>query len=149
MASGSLSATTTGENIIILGLVVQILFFSGFVIVSAVLHYRIWRFPTARSLDPDSSWRISLWSLYFGSILIWVRCVFRLAEYIQGNDGYLISHEAYLYIFDALLIFGVAVIYAFIHPSRIAAEIRGPGAKVVDKGIFVRSTWSRHYPSST
>jgi len=144
MASGSLSAVHTGEKIIILGLVIQILFFSGFVVVSAVFHYRMWRFPTPKSLDTDSSWRISLWSLYFGSVLIWVRCVFRLVEYAQGNSGYLISHEVFLYIFDALLIFGTTIIFAYVHPSNINAEIRGPGAKIVDKGIFVRSTWSQH-----
>lgn len=55
---------------------------------------------------------------------------------LTGNDGYLISHEAFLYIFDALLMFFVMVIFAVVHPSEINAELRGPGARRIEKGIF-------------
>jgi hypothetical protein len=55
---------------------------------------------------------------------------------LLGNDGYLISHEVYLYIFDALLMFFVMVLFAIVHPSEINAELRGPGAKKIEKGIF-------------
>lgn len=84
MASGSLSAMTTGENVIIGGLVVQILFFSCFVVVAGVFHARLLRVPTTKSMQVDGLWRSSLYSLYAGSVLIWVRCVFRLIEYAQG-----------------------------------------------------------------
>ena len=84
MASGSLSAMTTGENVIIGGLVVQILFFSCFVVVAGVFHARLLRIPTAKSKQVESLWRSSMYSLYAGSILIWIRCVFRLIEYAQG-----------------------------------------------------------------
>ena len=45
--------------------------------------------------------------LYVASGLIFVRSLFRLIEYIEGNDGVLLSSEVYLYIFDALLMLGV------------------------------------------
>lgn len=54
----------------------------------------------------------------------------------SGNDGYLISHEAYLYIFDALLMFIVMLIFAVVHPSEVNAQLRGPGAKKLERGIF-------------
>ena len=113
------------------------------------------RVPTGKSMQVHNLWQKSLYSLYAGSLLIWIRCVFRLIEYAQGmekiniyrcslstdrkllgNDGYLISHEVYLYIFDALLMFFVMVIFAIVHPSEINAELRGPGAKRIGKGIF-------------
>lgn len=53
-----------------------------------------------------------------------------------GNDGYLISHEVYLYVFDAMLMFLVMVIFAIVHPSEINAQLRGPGAKRIGKGVF-------------
>lgn len=59
---------------------------------------------------------------------------------IAGNDGYLISHEVFLYIFDALLMFLVMVIFAVVHPSEINAQLRGPGAKRIEKGVFAYST---------
>jgi hypothetical protein len=136
MTSGSASGLATGENVTIGGLVVQILFFTGFVVVAGVFHRRLLREPTAKSLTIDHQWRRTLYSLYAGSLLIWIRCVFRLIEYAQGNDGYVISHEAFLYIFDAALMFGVMVLLALVHPSGITAQLRGPGAKKVERGIF-------------
>jgi hypothetical protein len=50
--------------------------------------------------------------LYIISVLIMVRSVFRVVEYIMGNDGYLLSHGWTLYIFDAALMLGVVVLFA-------------------------------------
>lgn len=136
MASGSGNSMETGENVIIAGLVVQILFFSCFVVTAGVLHYRLQQAPTIKSISTDSLWRKSLYSLYAGSILIWIRCVFRLIEYAQGNAGYLISHEVFLYIFDATLMFAVMILFAIMHPSELNAQIQGPGAKKLGKVLF-------------
>lgn len=84
MASGSLDAVHTGEKIIIGGLVVQILFFTCFVVTAGIFHARLVRVPTGKSMQVYQLWQRSLYSLYAGSVLIWVRCVFRLIEYAQG-----------------------------------------------------------------
>jgi hypothetical protein len=86
MASGSLDAMTLGENIIIGGLVVQILFFTCFVVTAGIFHARLVRVPTGKSMQVYQLWQRSLYSLYAGSVLIWVRCVFRLIEYAQGME---------------------------------------------------------------
>lgn len=140
MASGTESTMTLGENIIITGLVVQIFFFTCFVITAGLFHYRMKCCPTAKSIETSSLWKRSIHSLYVGSVLIWVRCVFRLIEYAQGNDGYLMSHEVFLYVFDATLMCGVMVLFAVVHPSEINARLHGPGWKVVENGIFLHST---------
>lgn len=87
MASGSLESMELGEKVIIGGLVVQILFFSGFVVVAGLFHARLVRVPTSKSMQTEGLWRSSLLSLYAGSVLIWIRCVFRLIEYAQGNNS--------------------------------------------------------------
>jgi hypothetical protein len=87
MASGTISAMHLGENVIIGGLVVQILFFSCFVIVAGIWHWRILRVPTGKSMETEGLWKRSIYSLYAGSVLIWIRCVFRLIEYAQGMCG--------------------------------------------------------------
>lgn len=57
-------------------------------------------------------------------------------EFSPGNDGYIISHEAYLYIFDALLMFMVMLIFAIVHPSEINAQLIGPSAKRMERVFF-------------
>lgn len=55
-----------------------------------------------------------------------VRSMFRLIEYIQGNNGFLLHHEAFLYVFDALLMFITMVIFNVIHPHEIGQLLRQP-----------------------
>lgn len=131
MSSGSLKAITTGERIIIGGLVVQLLFFGCFVVTSATFHVRISRRPTSKILDDSLAWERQLYVLYGTSGLILVRSVFRLIEYAQGNDGYLISHEVYLYVFDSVLMLATMVVLTWIHPSEITAHLRGSNGKAV------------------
>lgn len=119
MASGTVSALSTGEHIIIGGLVVQLLFFCCFVVTSAVFHVRISRAPTTKILAHSIPWERQLYVLYGASLLILVRSIFRLIEYAQGNDGYLISHEVFLYIFDSTLMVATMVLLALAHPSEI------------------------------
>lgn len=64
-------------------------------------------------------------ALYLGSFLIMVRSVFRAVEYLQGFNGYLLRHEAYLYLFDAVLMFLVMILFNWIHPAEIAAILSG------------------------
>ena len=60
-----------------------------------------------------------------------------------GNDGYLISHEVFLYVFDALLMLLVSVLFAIVHPSEINAQLHGPGSKRIEKVVLTHSTVQR------
>ncbi|KAF4547296.1 RTA1-like protein 2 [Elsinoe fawcettii] len=64
-------------------------------------------------------WQRHMYVLYLTSALIMLRSVFRVIEYLQGNKGYLLRHEMFLYILDALLMFFVMVVFNWIHPSEI------------------------------
>lgn len=130
MASGTISAMKTGEHITIGGLCVQLVFFTFFLITSVVFHLRIRSRPTQQTLKTRKdhvlrithTWESVLWALYIASILILVRSIFRLIEYAQGNDGYLISHEVFMYVFDAVLMFFAMVAMNVLHPSVILSS---------------------------
>ncbi|KAH0419615.1 hypothetical protein CcaCcLH18_14348 [Colletotrichum camelliae] len=100
-----------GEKIIIAGLFVQIVVFGFFVVTSLLFHIRLSRTPTATALEGGTPWRRYLYVLYATSAIILIRSVFRVVEYLQGNKGYLISHEIFLYIFDTLLMAIVMAIF--------------------------------------
>ncbi|KAH6981468.1 RTA1 like protein-domain-containing protein [Ilyonectria destructans] len=108
-----------GETIIIVGLVIQIIFFGLFMISTFIFHRRINRDPTSKSLTITVPWRRLLVVLYATSLLILVRSVFRVIEYVMGHDGVLQSKEVFIYIFDILLMAGVAVIFNVFHPSQV------------------------------
>ena len=123
MAGGSLSSFHLGQHIIIVGLFSQIVFFGFFLLVAITFHWRISRNPTFESLYQPRSfiyyWKTLLYALYAASGLILVRSIFRTIEYIQGNAGYLLRHELYLYVFDALLMLAVMIIFNVEHPSHV------------------------------
>jgi hypothetical protein len=119
MAGGSLSAVHNGEKIVIAGLVIQILCFGFFVVTCVGFHRRVNKFPTERSLVFGSPWRKHLRILYAANLLILIRSVFRLIEYAMGNNGYLLRHEAFLYVFDGTLMLAVMVLFNVIHPSGL------------------------------
>ncbi|KAI1076610.1 RTA1-domain-containing protein [Whalleya microplaca] len=108
-----------GENVILGGLGIQILFFGFFIVVTLVFHIRIGRRPTSKSIILAVPWKSLIWVLYASSTLIMVRSIFRVAEYVTGRDGVLQSNEVYLYLLDGLQMFIVAALFNWFHPSRV------------------------------
>ncbi|RAQ99142.1 RTA1 like protein [Stemphylium lycopersici] len=111
-----------GEKVIIVGLCIQVIFF-GFFLVTAFIFQKRGR-EHLRVLDGTVPWRKHLYVLYGTSVLILVRSVFRVAEYAQGNDGFLLRHEAFLYVFDAVLMFIVMLWLNIVHPGEIAKALK-------------------------
>ncbi|WYZ44443.1 hypothetical protein EsH8_VII_000879 [Colletotrichum jinshuiense] len=114
-----------GENVIIVGLFTQLAIFGFFIVTAALFHRRMVLMPTAKSHQPDIRWGYYLLTLYVTSVLIWVRSVFRVIEYLQGNKGHLMTNEVYVFIFDATLMFLVMVWMNWFHPSEIGLLLRG------------------------
>ncbi|KAJ0310982.1 hypothetical protein COL516b_001683 [Colletotrichum fioriniae] len=75
-----------GENVIIVGLFIQLIGFALFIAVTAVFHWRISQ-KRGQSLTHAASWEKFLWILYGVSVLVLIRSLFRVIEYIQGYNG--------------------------------------------------------------
>ena len=69
-------------------------------------------------------WRRHIYTLYVASVLILIRCTFRIVEYQQGNEGYLLGQEVFLYIFDAVLMLAVMILLNAVHPGEISDLLR-------------------------
>lgn len=148
MAAGSASTRKTGSNVVIGGLVVQLLFFGFFVVVAAIFHYRIEKNPTSKSQNERMAtqalgWRQRNWvtvllALYVVSALILIRSIFRLVEYKGGFGGYLMTHEVFGYIFDALLMFVAMVVMNVYHPAVILGDGKGEGVRYSEYRETVR-----------
>ncbi|KAH7007651.1 RTA1 like protein-domain-containing protein [Ilyonectria destructans] len=140
-SSGTLEALETGTHIIVGGLFVQLIFFGIFILIAVAFHLKIREAPTTISAS-GVPWKRHMLALYAASGLIMVRSVFRLVEYLQGFDGYLLYHEVYLYIFDAALMFLTLVLLNVVHPSEIAKVMRS--SKGTSYG-FELGQGSRHH----
>ncbi|WDK10121.1 RTA1 like protein [Colletotrichum graminicola] len=120
-AAGTMDLYQAGEKIIIVGLFVQIVVFGFFVVTSLLFHYRLAKSPKSIS-DPTTPWKRHLFVLYITSGIILIRSIFRVVEYLQGNGGYLISHEIFLYIFDTLLMAIVMAIFSMWYVENLEGK---------------------------
>jgi hypothetical protein len=148
MSHGSTSTLVIGQWIIVAGLCIQLLFFGVFVLSSALFHYRVLKSPTLKSERTlctqkaiwPRDWRGLLYACYAVSGLILVRSIYRLIEFAQGNNGYLISHEVFLYVFDAAMMAIVMVIMNVFHPSVVLQSDRSDRCQSVDGSV---DTWKQ------
>ena len=54
-----------------------------------------------------------------------IRSIFRIAEFQGGHDGELMEKEVYIYIFDAVLMFGVMAFFNAVHPGNLIGGQKG------------------------
>ncbi|KAK3315874.1 RTA1 like protein-domain-containing protein [Apodospora peruviana] len=122
-----------GQNIVLAGLGIQVVFFGLFIITTIIFHVRIVRNPTPRSYSVTTPWRqLIVVALYLASVLIIIRSLFRLIEYASGHDGVLMSSEVYLFVFDSVLMFLVAVVFLIYHPGRVLVGYKQVGGSSDD-----------------
>lgn len=123
MTAGSLQAYYTGSKVVDGGLALLVASFAVFIVVAIYFDIQMRRNPTPEAESNPLNWRGYLMVLYAGCILIFIRSVFRLVEYIQGNSGWLIRHEWTFYVFDAMLMFVAMVLFNIYHPSTIKSAV--------------------------
>lgn len=132
LSSGNLSEINTGDDIIVAGLFIQVVFFGLFVIAAAVFHYRLVKAPDQVPLADERPWKKHMLGLYVVSVLIFVRSIVRCVEYIEGFVGYIITHEAFLYCFDATAMFFAVVTMNWAHPGEVAQHVREVKARSIE-----------------
>jgi hypothetical protein len=114
-----------GQTLMLIGLFIQLFFFGFFLIISLMFWKRMSGSSKALSIPQYGkySWLALLKLLLCAAVIIILRCVFRVIEFSQGHDGYLASHEVYMYLFDTAPMFAVQVMFHLVH----AADIFGTG----------------------
>ena len=130
-AKGDTSKQKLGEHLIVGGLAVQLIFFGFFMLVSVLFWTRYHKGevidPTVVDATPGGRWRTLMKVLFGSSLLILVRSVFRIVEYLGGYNGYLLKKEIFLYGFDALLMFQVMAMFNWCFPGKVIQRQKGQG----------------------
>ena len=127
MSNGSSSSLASGSHIIVGGLLLQLVSLGFFIIVTARFDRKIRRLPTSQSVSAEIPWYMHQVALYVTSALIVVRNIVRVLEYAQGDGqaGFVLRHEVFLYLFDAVLMLALLAIFNMIYPGEIKVLIQG------------------------
>ncbi|KIM74982.1 hypothetical protein PILCRDRAFT_827692 [Piloderma croceum F 1598] len=104
-----------GVRILLVGLVLQLISYACFVVILVHTHHKIVKDARTNGLEP---WWKLIWLLYFSSVCILIRGIYRTAEFAQGQGGYLVTHEIYFYLLDALPLLLAISIYIPFWPAK-------------------------------
>ncbi|KAF7562355.1 hypothetical protein G7046_g1792 [Stylonectria norvegica] len=113
-----------GNYIIIAGLALQVVMFIGFGVCCYIFNKRFRAHLNKTGSITDVPWQSSLNMLYSTSFLILVRSIYRVAEFVLGQDGYLIVNEWPFYVFDGALMFLVMAIFFIWYPDQLQPSTR-------------------------
>lgn len=124
--SGDPDSIRKGQMILIGGLVTQLVALSFFILTAWHISHRMAaemrNHPMGDAIaDPKRHFR----TLELVTALMIVRSIVRSVEFFQGQGGYVISHEIFIYLFDAALIFLIMLALLIVHPGyliRAASE---------------------------
>ncbi|KAL3496575.1 RTA1 like protein [Aspergillus germanicus] len=133
------SSFESGERLIKIGLIVQVIFFGLFVITTAVFHIRIRKHIASLSAAPPcpKPWEMHLVVLYVGSFMILLRSLFRLIEYIGGQDNALLQNEYYVLVFDSMLMVLTILLFNVFYPAAVNTKGLSP------RGVLLRDLAQR------
>ncbi|EKG19806.1 RTA-like protein [Macrophomina phaseolina MS6] len=116
-SSGDRVAMAAGNKAILGGLVFQLFAFCFFILITWRVHSRLSREPTDISLTLN--WQKYMHAINIASIAIFVRSLVRAVEYAQAGNSAIAQHEAFIYIFDALLMWFAMVVTLLFHPGQL------------------------------
>jgi len=129
------SAAKLGSWILLTGLITQAISYVMFIALLVHSHRRIAK--NAETMRQGNPIRV-IWLLYFSSLFIVIRSLYRVIEQAQGNGGFLLTHEIYFYTLDALpLLFAIVVYIPFwpgkyVEPESSAVPGEGTGVHAIE-----------------
>lgn len=110
--SNSASKLRSGRYQIRASILLQLVCFVGFIFLEIIFHRRC--IKAKNIITPRV--RSVFFLLYASSGLILVRNIYRVIEVFEGTDGYIGSHEAFLWVFDGAFMITNTVMFNIMHP---------------------------------
>ncbi|KAF2016609.1 hypothetical protein BU24DRAFT_391918 [Aaosphaeria arxii CBS 175.79] len=102
-----------GSHLVTASLCLQAALFGAFGVLAVIFQFRAKR---AGVLSKDLA--IVLYVLYASAMIITIRCIYRLVEYIMGWDSAIYKNEVFFWIFEAIIMWINTVLLNVWHPGK-------------------------------
>lgn len=133
-AQGDLDQMKRAKNILLGGLVLQVITFGFFAFVAISFDWRSSRAPELKPYASDMQRMRKLWyAFYLSAVLITGRSIYRTAEFAEVSfepgkttpGGFALTHEWPMYIFDSVPIFLSTAAFNLFHPGQFLPARKG------------------------
>ncbi|KFZ16532.1 hypothetical protein V502_05047 [Pseudogymnoascus sp. VKM F-4520 (FW-2644)] len=116
------NAIQTGVNIMVAGLIFQVVSLTVFMLLCIDFAFRLRRYPnkvnsSTISVRSTFKWKAFLICLAIATITIFVRSIFRAAELYQGFDGALANQEITFMILEGAMVVIACICLTLFHPG--------------------------------
>ncbi|KAK5652746.1 hypothetical protein OQA88_9599 [Cercophora sp. LCS_1] len=126
------STADAGIKILIGGLALQAVAFMFFVVILSRFYYLATKKGLA-SVDAPRGWQKVVMAVYISSFLILIRCIYRVAEFAEGVEGYSFTHEWMFWIFESAPMLIAISVFCVWHPSAYLGR-DGAKSRIIAKG---------------
>ncbi|KAK4190988.1 RTA1 like protein-domain-containing protein [Podospora australis] len=109
-----------GVNVLIGGLAFQTVVLGLFLAALGRFWYKVPR--------DGGSWRGLGIAVMISTVLIFIRCIYRLVEFAEGVDGYAFRNEWLLWVFESAPMFVAVVVFCVWHPGACLGKNGGKGS---------------------
>jgi hypothetical protein len=113
VAAGSTPRGNTGPgtNIMVAGIIFQL---ASVTVFTALFFFFLWR---VRKMHLSRSLKVMFAATTLALVMIYVRSIYRTIELLQGWTGYLITHEVYFIVLDAVMMILCVGVFNLAHPA--------------------------------
>ncbi|KAB5536231.1 RTA1 like protein-domain-containing protein [Coniochaeta sp. 2T2.1] len=126
-ASGTEEGRRLSKIIVLVGLLAQLVALGVFLLMCGRLHVRL--SGGTAPVEPGVRWKGYFVILEVAAVMLVVRSVVRGAEYLEGADGFVLGHEVFVYVFDAVPMLAVMVGLLWFHPLVLVQRLTRVGRK--------------------
>ncbi|KAN0065284.1 hypothetical protein ACQY0O_001119 [Thecaphora frezii] len=120
-ANDNYTMAQVGDKLFLAGVTLQGISYLFFTMLITVAMYRMRRLGARRGrlLPINHPIMVMIALFYFSSLCILIRSAYRIVEFAEGYNGYLISHEMYLMLLDSLPLILAIGTWAMCWPTRV------------------------------
>jgi hypothetical protein len=125
--TGDANIISIGDKVVLAGLIFSLFVFALFVWIAVDFHRRLSREPTKLLLinsEESLPWKRYMIALYISSLAMIIRNLVRAIQFGASRLSPVNTQEAYIYVFDAFMMFiSVAVLLVY-HPGNLIKKAR-------------------------
>ncbi|KAJ5373303.1 RTA-like protein [Penicillium concentricum] len=114
-----------GKKVVLAGLIFSLFVFACFILIATKFHRRLRKMPTPfLKENPNLHWQRYIWAIYISCFALMLRNLVRTIQFGAGQTTDVNTKEAYIYAFDAFLMFFTMLVLLIYHPGRLIKKSR-------------------------
>jgi hypothetical protein len=123
--TGDAKIMDIGKKVVLAGLIFSLVVFALFIYITAKFHRRLQQMPTPLiNHNPNLHWQRYMVAIYVSCFALMLRNLVRTIQFGAGRTAQVNTKEAYIYVFDAFLMFLAMLVLIVYHPGRLIKKAR-------------------------